>query len=103
MKRVRFIINPISGTVSKSAIPEAIDAYLDKSKFSYEILETQYAGHAEELSRKAAEEHIDVVVAIGGDGTVNEVARGITHSSTALGIIPCGSRQRTGTPPTYTY
>ena len=53
MKRVRFIINPISGTVSKSGIPEAIDEYLDKSKFSYEILETQYAGHAEELSKQA--------------------------------------------------
>jgi diacylglycerol kinase (ATP) len=91
MKRVRFIINPISGTVSKSGIPEAIDEYLDKSKFSYEILETQYAGQAEEMSRKAAADGIDIVVAIGGDGTVNEVARGITHTSTALGIIPCGS------------
>lgn len=77
--------------MSKSGIPEAIDEYLDKSKFSYEILETQYAGQAEEMSREAAKEGIDVVVAIGGDGTVNEVARGITHTSTALGIIPCGS------------
>lgn len=91
MKRVEFIINPISGTVSKAGIPEAIDEYLDKSKFSYEIVETQYAGHAEELAKKTAAEGVDVVVAIGGDGTVNEVARGITHTSTALGIIPCGS------------
>ena len=91
MKRVEFIINPISGTVSKAGIPEAIDEYLDKSKYSYEIVETHYAGHAEELAKKAAAKGVEVVVAIGGDGTVNEVARGITHTSTALGIIPCGS------------
>lgn len=91
MKRILFIINPISGTVSKAGIPAAIDRYLDKSKFNYELAETHYAGHAEQLARKAAADGVDVVVAIGGDGTVNEVARGITHTATALAIIPCGS------------
>ncbi len=91
MKKILFIINPISGTVSKARIPEAIDKYLDKEKFTYQIVNTERAGQATELSRQAAADGYDVVVAIGGDGTVNEVARGIVHTNTALGIIPCGS------------
>lgn len=90
-KKVLFIINPISGTVSKARIPDAIDKYLDKDKFEYEIAETCYAGHATELARKASADGFDIVVAIGGDGTVNEVARAIVHTQTALAIIPCGS------------
>lgn len=90
-KKILFIINPISGTVSKAGIPEAIDKYLDKEKFSYDISKTEYPGHATELSAKAASDGFDIVVAIGGDGTVNEVARGIVHTNTSLAIIPCGS------------
>ena len=52
---------------------------------------TEYAGHASEISAKAKNDGVDIVVAVGGDGTVNEVARSIVHSGTALGIIPCGS------------
>lgn len=91
MTTIRFIINPISGTTGKSKVPEAIEMYLDKAKFHYDIVETQYAGHATELSRQAAEEGIDIVVAVGGDGTVNEVAQSLTGTNSALAIIPCGS------------
>lgn len=90
-KRILFIINPISGAASKARIPEAIEAYLDHDQYEYRIVETKYAGHAATIARDASVEGVDVVVAIGGDGTVNEVARGIVHSNTALGIIPCGS------------
>lgn len=90
-KKAVFIINLISGTSDKAAIPGLIDQYLDKTKFEYEIAVTQYAGHASEIAAKAKDDGVDIVVAIGGDGTVNEVARAIVHSSTALGIIPCGS------------
>ena len=90
-KKIVFIINPISGTVSKSGIPALIEQVLDKEKYSYEIRETEHAGHAEEIAIECKEQGVDVVVAVGGDGTVNEVARGITNSNTALGIIPCGS------------
>ena len=90
-KKAFFIINLISGTSDKAAIPGLIDQYLDKTQFEYEIAVTQYAGHASEIAAKAKDDGVDVVVAIGGDGTVNEVARAIVHSSTALGIIPCGS------------
>lgn len=90
-KKAVFVINLISGTSDKAAIPGLIDQYLDKTKFEYEIAITQYAGHASEIATKAKEDGVDVVVAVGGDGTVNEVARAIVHSNTALGIIPCGS------------
>lgn len=90
-KKAVFIINLISGTSDKAAIPGLIDQYLDNTQFEYEIAVTQYAGHASEIAAKAKDDGVDVVVAIGGDGTVNEVARAIVHSSTALGIIPCGS------------
>lgn len=90
-KRILFIINPISGTVSKAGIPEAISEVLNKDVFDYSIAETRYPGHATELSRKASEDGCDIVVAVGGDGTVNEVGRGITHSNTALAVIPSGS------------
>lgn len=90
-KKAVFIINLISGTSDKSDIPELIDTCLDKSQFDYEIAITQYAGHATEIASKAKDDGTDIVVAVGGDGTVNEVARGIVESKTALGIIPCGS------------
>ena len=90
-KKAVFVINLISGTSDKAAIPGLIDMYLDKEKFEYEIAITQYTGHASEIAAKAKDDGVDVVVAVGGDGTVNEVARAIVHSDTALGIIPCGS------------
>jgi YegS/Rv2252/BmrU family lipid kinase len=85
-----FIINPISGTHSKEEIPDIIYNRLDKEKFDYELCFTEYAGHAAEIAKACAGKK-DVVVAVGGDGTVNEVARSLVHTSTALGIIPCGS------------
>lgn len=84
-------MNPISGTVSKSAIPSMIEKLLDKELFSYDIRETQYAGHATEIAHQAIDEGVDIVCAIGGDGTVNEVGRALIGSQTALAIIPCGS------------
>ena len=57
----------------------------------YSIRKTEYAGHATEIARQAVKEHVDIVVAIGGDGTINEIGRSLIHTDTALGIIPCGS------------
>ena len=91
MKRVLFIINPISGTISKARIPAKIENRLDKSQFEYSIAETEYAGHASVIAKEAAEQGYDIVVAVGGDGTVNEVGKSLIHTKTALAIIPCGS------------
>ena len=90
-KRIIFIINPISGTNNKDEIPQLISEHLDQQQFDYEVRFTEYAGHAAEIARQSATEGADIVVAVGGDGTVNEVARSLVHTQTALGIIPCGS------------
>lgn len=90
-KKVVFILNPISGTVNKAGIPHLIEKNLDHDKFEYTILETQRAGHASQLTHEAVKSGADIVVAVGGDGTVNEVARALVETDTALGIIPCGS------------
>lgn len=89
--RVVFIINPISGIkriVSKQTL---IDTFLDKDKFEPTYLITGYAGHAVSLAAQCAEQGYDIVVAVGGDGTVNEVGRGLIHTGVPMGIIPCGS------------
>ena len=90
-KNITFIVNPISGTKSKDALPLLVKQLIDASLYECEIIKTEYAGHAAELASQCVNDHIDICVAVGGDGTVNEVARSLAHSETALGIIPCGS------------
>jgi YegS/Rv2252/BmrU family lipid kinase len=90
-KRIIFIVNPISGTHGKDEMPKLIEEHLNKDLFHHEVVFTEYAGHAVELARQYAAECTDIVVAVGGDGTINEVARSLVHTKTALGIIPCGS------------
>lgn len=90
-KKIVFVVNPISGTQGKKAILKSIDERLDRSIYDYQIMETQYAGHATEIAADAVKEGVHIVVAIGGDGTINEIARSLIHTNTALGIIPCGS------------
>lgn len=90
-KRVTFIVNPISGTQNKKGVKEKIKKYADNDKFDISIIPTQYAGHASEIAARCVADGVDVVVAVGGDGTVNETARALVHTSTTLGIIPCGS------------
>ena len=90
-KKIVFVVNPKSGTQSKKAILKWIDERMDRSIYDYSIVRTEYAGHATQIAASAVENKVDVVVAIGGDGTINEIARSLVHSETALGIIPCGS------------
>jgi len=91
MRKVLFIVNPISGISGKKRVVSAIDKYIDRSTIEYSIEWTQYAGHAKILSGEAASKGFDTVVAVGGDGTVNEVASALVGSGTTFGIIPCGS------------
>lgn len=86
-----FIVNPISGTNNKQNILDYINQNIDTDKFNFKIIKTEYAGHAYDIAKKAVEENVDYVIAIGGDGTVNEIGSALVHSETALGIIPCGS------------
>lgn len=95
MKNIAFIINPISGSKesqnAKKKLPKLIMQTLDAELWLPNIAFTEYAGHAAELAYQYARMGFDAVVAVGGDGTVNEVARGVKGTKTALGIIPMGS------------
>ncbi len=93
MKNIAFIINPISGTQQnvKRKLPKLIEKELDHKQWLQNIVFTEYAGHATELARQFATMGFDAVVAVGGDGTVNEVAQGLRDTQTALGILPMGS------------
>ena len=91
MHSILFIVNPISGSGHKESALKAIERYLDRDRFNSEIRYTEYAGHGAEIAREAAARGIDIVVAVGGDGTVNEIAASLVGTETALAIIPCGS------------
>lgn len=68
-----------------------IEKFINNDIYDYEIINTQHKGHATEIAREYAARRYDAVIAVGGDGTVNEVGCGLIGSDTALGIIPCGS------------
>lgn len=88
---ILFIINPISGGRGKRRIPDFIDKYLNKEKFSPNFVFSEYVGHASELADEAATKNFDVIVAAGGDGTINEVATKVLKHQKILGILPLGS------------
>jgi len=88
---ILFIINPISGGRGKLRIPDFIDKYLDKEKFSPNFVFSEYVGHAGELADEAATKNFDVIIAAGGDGTINEVATKVLKHNKILGILPLGS------------
>lgn len=89
-KRALFIINPVSGGKKKDRVPGLIDKYLDKRKFDHEVIYSTSDLHISEISKEAINS-FDVIVAVGGDGTVNETASAIAGTDTVLGIIPFGS------------
>lgn len=91
MKNIAFIINPIAGTLNKRRIPKMIDNLLSHEQWNTDIVFTEYKGHATDLAQRYAQMDFDAVVAVGGDGTVSEVATGLRDSKTALGILPIGS------------
>ena len=91
MKNIAFIVNPISGTKSKSRLTKLIRESLDLQQYAPTVVVTEYAGHATQLAQQFALQDYYAVVAVGGDGTINEVASGLIGSETALGIVPNGS------------
>jgi len=90
LKTYKFIINPIAGRKRGEKVIPELGEILARKNILHSIEVTTYAREALELARRAAQ-NFDVVVAVGGDGTVNEVANGIINSGKALGVIPIGS------------
>lgn len=87
---ILFIINPISGTVKKSGVEQLIKENLDAKKIVYRIKHTEYPHHATEIAKQETNNY-QIIVAVGGDGTVHEVGLGLINTNTILGIIPMGS------------
>lgn len=88
-RRAIAILNPNTGRLPADKVLWLVDRILS-SKFDIEYRESKYAGHERELAQQAATE-TDLVIAIGGDGTVGHVASGLIDTDTALAIIPTGS------------
>ena len=88
-KSILFIVNPISGGKSKLNFPEMAGNYLDKSLFESTFIFTEGVGHGQKLASENTGK--DIIVAVGGDGTINEIASAMEGTEQWMGIIPCGS------------
>lgn len=91
MKSILFVINPRSGVDRVKAIQQLIEKHLDHNQFSYQIAYTQYAHHGTEIAHTAVSSGVDIVVAVGGDGSVNDIAAALVNTRATLAIIPKGS------------
>ncbi|GAC1647811.1 MAG: diacylglycerol kinase family lipid kinase [Ktedonobacteraceae bacterium] len=87
-----IIANPASGNYiqNKQQIADTV-SYLRQHEWQVELCLTNAAGDAQKFARKAVEQHISVVIAVGGDGTINEVIQELANSDTALGVLPSGT------------
>lgn len=90
-KKILALVNPISGTDSKAYVPELLQSAIDSSLYDLDVRFTQRPNHAFQLSRQAVDDGYFGVLAVGGDGTVNEVASALCNSHVVLGILPDGS------------
>ena len=91
-KRIVFIVNPRAGIGHYKKVARLVKKRLDLSKYTYELMLTQYRGHGYILATQIAEENkADIIIAVGGDGTINEIARALVGKNVVLGCIPTGS------------
>ncbi|NJK85177.1 MAG: YegS/Rv2252/BmrU family lipid kinase [Bacteroidales bacterium] len=90
-ERIVFIINPVSGTGRNRMMEPVIRELVDFNKYDIDIEFTGYRGHAAKLAKKYVKKGVDIIAAIGGDGTINEIGSALIHTQTALAIIPSGS------------
>jgi diacylglycerol kinase (ATP) len=92
MLKTRFIFNPCSGRNHRDpSLLARCYAFIAEHKLDAEVAITERPQHATELARRAIDDGCGLVVAVGGDGTMNEVAQALVHHDAALGLIPCGS------------
>ncbi len=88
---IGFIINPNSGVERNIHLQDAVAKLFSTDSFVITMHESEYAGHATEIALELTKKNYSIVVAVGGDGTVNEVAKALVNTQTALGIVPKGS------------
>ncbi len=90
-EKILFVINPVSGNKSKDYIPNLIEQKFNVNEYDVKVIITRFAGEATQLVKQYVNKKYKKVVAIGGDGTVNEVASAIVETDAILGIVPLGS------------
>ena len=88
---VYFIVNPFSGIGKKKQLEQIIPKFLNLNRFDFKLVYTEFPGHAKTLAATAVKENFDIIVAVGGDGSVNEVACSLIGTDKVLGILPGGS------------
>lgn len=90
-ENILFVINPVSGKKSKDFIPGLIKQTFDEDQYNTKIIYTSFSGEATQIVKQYFNQGYKKIVAVGGDGTVNEVASAITVTEGVLGIVPTGS------------
>jgi YegS/Rv2252/BmrU family lipid kinase len=90
-RHILFVVNSLTAKESPSEFRELVGKHLDRGKFDFDIIYTKKEGHGYEIAENAVSSGIPIITAVGGDGTINEVARAIVGSDIILGIIPHGS------------
>lgn len=90
-KKIIFIVNPVSGNFNKQNFPQLVDKFIDKEKYDYKTVFTERPYHAKELTNQAIIDQFDVVVAVGGDGTVNEIGGCLIGKKQTFAVVPYGS------------
>ncbi|MBL7858726.1 MAG: diacylglycerol kinase family lipid kinase [Cyclobacteriaceae bacterium] len=90
-KQVLFIVNKFSGTGYQAGVEGKIIEACEKQDVECTIEFTRGRGHATELAQEGVEKKFTSIIAVGGDGTVNEVAQGLVHTPVPMGILPKGS------------
>lgn len=91
MTNIHFIINPIAGKGKNELSKAFLESFFPKPEYSISIKESEFVLHASALTKASIEEGAEIIVACGGDGTINEVASCLVNTSVVLGILPMGS------------
>lgn len=91
MKHIHFIINPIAGKGNNNISLDILHKYFNKEAYKLVLKESKYKKHATTLTQESISEQAEIIVACGGDGTINEVASCLVSTPIILGIIPIGS------------
>lgn len=91
MPKALLVYNPAAGRIPVRTFIPAVDRELAKAGWYVEVIETRSGEHAVQLARQAATEGYDALFAVGGDGTIGQIASGLAGSDTALGVLPAGT------------
>lgn len=89
--KIHFIVNPIAGKGNNELSTALLETYFPETEYSISIKKTAFVMHASALTQASIAEGAEIIVACGGDGTINEVASCLVNTSILLGILPMGS------------